>query len=62
MTKDKKFQMRCDDTFITNLEWLSEGLGVSRAQAVEIAVNLFPELVKMYQKLETMVKEAKEAL
>jgi len=52
--------MRTDQSFRDNLAWLSNELGVSRSQAIEIAVNLFPELVKMHAKLEQAIKEAKE--
>jgi len=62
MTKSNKFQMRCDDTFVSNLEWLSKELGVSKSESVEIAVNLFPTLVTMYAKLEQMIKDTKDAL
>jgi len=60
--KDSTFSMRTDRTFRGNLDWLSKELGVSRAESIEIAVNLFPELVKMYAKLDQMVKDTKEVL
>jgi enolase len=62
MTKSNKFQMRCDDVFVSNLDWLSKELGVSKSESVEIAVNLFPTLVEMYAKLEQMVKDTKANL
>lgn len=60
--KDKTFSMRTDETFRNNLNWLSKELGLPKAQSVETAVNLFPELVKMYTKLDQMIKDAKEQL
>ena len=62
MQKDKVFTMRTDQTFRDNLSWLSKELGLPRSQAVEIAVNLFPELVKLYAKLEQQVQEIKTNL
>ena len=62
MKRDKNFNMRTDQIFRDNLEWLSNELGLSRTQSVEIAVNLFPELVKMYTKLDQMVKDTKATL
>ena len=62
MTKDFKFQMRCDEVFMDNLQWLSNELGLPKSQSVEIAVNLFPELVKLYAKLEKAVADAKASL
>ena len=60
--KDKIFTMRTDEEFRGNLDWLSDEMGLPKAQCVEIAVNLFPALVKMYAKLDKMVKETKEQL
>jgi len=60
--KDGTFSMRTDDIFRGNLTWLSKELGLSKSESVEIAVNLFPELVKMYAKLDQMIKDTKEAL
>jgi hypothetical protein len=54
--------MRTDQVFRDNLEWLSNELGLSKTQSIEIAVNLFPELVKMYTKLDKMVAETKAQL
>lgn len=62
MTKDKTFTMRTDSVFRSNLAWLAKELGLPKAQAVEIAVNLFPELVKLYAKLEQQIKEIKDNL
>lgn len=62
MTRDKVFTMRTDQVFRDNLTWLANELGLSKAASVEIAVNLFPELVKMYSKLEQMVKDTKANL
>ena len=62
MKKDKLFSMRTDEVFRSNLDWLANELGLPKAQAVEIAVNLFPELVKLYAKLEQQVKQLKDNL
>lgn len=62
MTKRHKFQMRADDIFMENLTWLANELGLSKTEAVEIAVNLYPELVKTYQKHEQMMKDIKANL
>lgn len=56
------FNMRTDTAFEKNLTWLSQELGVTKSQAVEIAVNLFPELVKLQSKLDRMVAEAQRDL
>ena len=60
--RDKNFNMRTDQTFRDNLDWLSKELGLPKTQCVEIAVNLFPELVKLYAKLEQQVQEIKTNL
>lgn len=60
--KNGTFSMRTDTIFRDNLAWLSKELGLSKSESVEIAVNLFPELVKMYAKLDQMVKDTKDAL
>ena len=62
MARDKNFNMRTDQVFRDNLAWLSKELGLPKTQCIEIAVNLFPELVKMYAKLDQAVKSAKEQL
>lgn len=62
MTRDKVFTMRTDPVFRKNLEWLANELGLPKSQSVEIAVNLFPELVKMYSKLEKAIQDAKANL
>ena len=63
MTKKlHKFQMRCDDVFMENLNWLANELGLSKTMAVEIAVNLYPELVKMYAKHQKLLDELKDKL
>ncbi len=61
-TKSGTFSMRTDEIFQNNLTWLSKELGVSKSESVEIAVNLFPELVKLYAKLQGMVDEYKTTL
>jgi hypothetical protein len=61
-TKDKTFSMRTDPVFRDNLTWLSNELGLNKAESVEIAVNLFPELVKLYSKLDQQVKAIKDNL
>jgi hypothetical protein len=60
--KDGSFSMRTDEIFRDNLTWLSKELGLSKSESVEIAVNLFPELVKLYAKLDQMVKDTKANL
>lgn len=60
--KDKSFSMRTDAIFRDNLRWLAKELGLPQAQCVEIAVNLFPELVKLYARLEQQVQEIKDNL
>jgi len=62
MTKDKTFQMRCDDVFMDNLNWLSREMGLSKAATVELVVNLYPELVKMYAKHQELLEELKSRL
>lgn len=60
--KNGTFSMRTDEVFRDNLTWLSKELGLCKSESVEIAVNLFPELVKMYAKLDQMIKDTKANL
>ena len=62
MTKDKKFSMRVDQTFIDNLTWLSKEMGLSKAASIELVVNLYPELVKMYAKHQQLLDDLKDKL
>ena len=62
MTKDKTFQMRCDVEFLDTLSKLSEEMGVSKSQVIEITIGIFPSLVKMQQKLDKLIADAKDTL
>ena len=62
MARDKRFSMRTDQVFRDNLEWLSKEMGLPKTQCVEIAVNLFPDLVRLYAKLEKQVSDIKDNL
>ena len=62
LMRDKTFTMRTDPVFRDNLDWLSKELGLPKTQCIELAVNLFPELVKLYTKLEQQVKDIKDNL
>ena len=62
MTKDKTFSMRCNDNFLDTLNKLSEDMGVSKSQVVEITVAIYPSLVEMQLKLEKMIEDAKCSL
>lgn len=62
MTKDKLFSMRTDQVFRDNLDWLSSEMGLSKASTVELVVNLYPELVKMYTKHQELLAELKSRL
>jgi len=62
MTKDKKFSMRVDRVFMDNLTWLSKELGLSKAATIELVVNLYPELVKMYAKHQQLLDDLKDNL
>ena len=62
MTKDKKFSMRVDQIFMDNLNWLSDEMGLSKAATIELVVNLYPELVKMYAKHQELLEELKSKL
>jgi hypothetical protein len=62
MTKDKLFSMRTDQIFRDNLDWLSSQMGLSKAATVELVVNLYPELVKMYTKHQELLAELKSRL
>jgi hypothetical protein len=59
MTKDKVFTMRTDHVFRANLTWLSNEMGLTKAGTVELVVNMYPELVKAYQKHQKLLKELK---
>lgn len=60
--RDKRFTMRTDQVFRSNLAWLSNEMGLSQSATVEMVVNLYPELVKMYQKHEQLLKDLKDKL
>lgn len=60
--KDKRFHMRCDQQFLDDLDKLSEAMGVSKSQFVEIAIGIFPSLIEMQQKLDNLIKNAKDSL
>ena len=60
--KDKIFTMRTDSIFRDNLNWLSKEMGLSKAATVELVVNLYPELVKMYAKHQELLEELKSKL
>jgi hypothetical protein len=44
MTRDKKFQMRCEQEFLDLIDSLRKELGMSRTEFIEFAVRLFPAL------------------
>ena len=54
--------MRCDEDFLSTLTQLSEQMGVSKSQFIEITVGIYPELVAMYNKLDSMIQDAKDNL
>jgi len=60
--KNKQFTMRCDEDFLSTLTQLSEQMGVSKSQFIEITVGIYPELVAMYNKLDSMIQDAKDNL
>lgn len=62
MNKDKRFTMRADQVFMDNLNWLSKELGLSKAATIELVVNLYPELVKMYAKHQQLLDDLKDKL
>jgi hypothetical protein len=62
MTKNRTFQMRCDQKFLDTLDDISRGMGLSKSLTIEVIVNFYPELVKLQLKLERMIQEAKDQL
>jgi len=62
MTKSKTFQMRVTPEFMDSLEWLAREMGVSKALAVEVAVNTYPAVIKMMQKHEVMLAKLKNEI
>ena len=60
--KDKVFTMRTDIIFRDNLNWLSREMGLSKGATIELVVNLYPELVKMYAKHQELLEELKSKL
>ena len=62
MNRDKRFTMRTDQIFRDNLEWLSKEMGLSKTQTIELVINLYPELVKMYARHEQLIKDLKDRL
>ena len=60
--KDRIFTMRTDSIFRDNLNWLSSEMGLSKAATVELVVNLYPELVKMYAKHQELLDKLKDEL
>lgn len=62
MTKDKVYTMRTDMVFRKNLAWLSRELGLPKSQCIELVINLYPELVKMYAKHQQLLDDLKDKL
>ena len=62
MTKNKTFQMRCDQEFLDTLDELAKEMHMSKASTVDVAVKIFPGLVQLQSKLERMIQEAREQL
>ena len=62
MTKDKTFSMRCDGHFLDTLDHLSEQMGVSKSQVVEITIGIYPSLIELYDKLDRLVQDTKDNL
>jgi hypothetical protein len=60
MTKDKKFQMRCTQQFLDDLDGLGESIGLkSRSATIELTINIYPALVKMMRQHEDMLAKLK---
>jgi hypothetical protein len=62
MTKDKTFQMRCDQEFLDELDWLSNGLGLSKASSVITAVKQYRYVVKLVEQHQALIKQLKDQL
>ena len=62
MTKNKKFQMRCTQQFLDDLDELSKEMGLSRAATIELTINIYPSLVELMNKHELMLAKLKEEL
>ena len=62
MTKDKTWQMRCDDEFMDCLEELSEGLGLSKAGSCALAVKQYMYVVELVKKHHELLDKLKDDL
>jgi hypothetical protein len=60
MTKNKTFQMRCDQEFLDDIEWLSKGLGLSKAASVIMAVKQYPYVVELTVKHQELLAKLKD--
>jgi hypothetical protein len=62
MTKDKTFSMRCDQEFLDTLTRLSDAMGVTKSEVVDISVGIYPHLIELTAKLDKLIKDAKDNL
>jgi hypothetical protein len=62
MTKDKKFQMRCTQQFLDDLDSLSNEMGLSRAATIELTISIYPALIRTMNKHESMLAKLKEEI
>jgi hypothetical protein len=62
MTKDKTFSMRCDQAFLDTLVQLSDAMGVTKSEVVDISVGIYPHLIELTDKLEKLIKDTKDNL
>ena len=62
MTKDKKFQMRCDQEFLDELDWLSKESGLSRSGSTELAVKQYRYVAALVKQHHELIKQLKDQL
>ena len=63
MTKDKKFQMRCDQQFLDDLDHITEALGFkSRAATIELTISIYPGLVQLMNTHQQLLDDLKDKL
>ena len=47
MTKDKTFQIRCDQEFLDMVDELRQAFGMNRTELIEHLVHYYPALAEM---------------
>jgi hypothetical protein len=62
MTKDKTFQMRCDQEFLDDLQALKDALGLSKAASISMAVKQYIYVADLVRKHQELIDKLKDDL